>query len=116
MHRFELGAIGVTQGNDEIFSDFSDGGEMWVGEGARARHKLIVFDEPFRSPPIVHVGISLWDVAQNTNLRADISAENITESGFDMVFQTWGDSKIARVRMNWIAFGELRYTDDWDVR
>ncbi len=116
MHRFSTGAIGIAQGNDEIFSDFSDGGDMWVGEGERLRRKLVVFDEPFRRPPIVHVGISLWDVHQNSNLRADIAAEAITNTDFEMVFQTWGDSRIARIRMNWIAFGELRYADDWDVR
>ena len=50
-----------------------------------------------------------------TIIRADISAETVTEDGFDLVFRTWGDSRIARVRIGWIAMGELSDDDDWDV-
>jgi hypothetical protein len=32
-----------------------------------------------------------------------------------MVFRTWGDSRIARVRMSWTAFGEVKSDDDWDL-
>lgn len=116
MKRFTTGAIGVTQGSNVVFSDFSDGGEMWSGDGDRVRRKFVEFDEPFRTSPMVHVGISLWDVNRQSNFRADISAENVSRTGFDLVFRTWGDSQIARISMNWIAFGELGYSDDWDVR
>jgi hypothetical protein len=32
-----------------------------------------------------------------------------------MVFQTWGDTKVARVRIAWMAIGELSDDDLWDV-
>lgn len=64
----------------------------------------------------MHVSVSLWDVNQNKNFRADVSAEEVTKAGFYLVFRTWGDSKVARIRMNWMAIGQLHYADDWDVR
>ena len=66
-------------------------------------------------PPNVQTSVSLWDMDAATIIRADISAETVTEDGFDLVFRTWGDSRIARVRIGWIAMGELSNDDDWDV-
>tara|TARA_B110000977_G_scaffold200784_1_gene292600 strand:+ start:2834 stop:3001 length:168 start_codon:yes stop_codon:yes gene_type:complete len=50
-----------------------------------------------------------------TVLRADVTAEAVTEKGFDMVFRTWGDTKVARIRISWTALGELEDSDAWDV-
>jgi hypothetical protein len=49
------------------------------------------------------------------NVRADLAAENVSETGFDAVFRTWKDTKVARVRISWIAIGEISDDDDWDV-
>ena len=65
--------------------------------------------------PVVQVSLSMWDMDQKTNQRADISAETITPEGFEIVFKTWGDTRVARVRADWLAIGELRDEDDWDV-
>lgn len=115
MRKFGGATIGVAQGNEDIFSDFKDGGEMWTGSGARERRSQVTFDEAFRSRPVVHVSLSLWDMDQDANVRADISADKVTETGFELVFRTWGDTKIARVRMNWMAIGEAANEDDWDL-
>ena len=32
-----------------------------------------------------------------------------------MVFRTWGDTRVARMRIAWIAIGALSDEDDWDV-
>lgn len=106
-------AIGIAQGEEALFSDFADGGEMWTAEGARERQKQVVFDPPFRSAPSVHVGLSLWDTDCRTNARIDVSAANVTPDGFDIVFRTWGDTRIARVRVSWIAIGAAHHEDDW---
>ena len=55
------------------------------------------------------------DMASETNARADVQAEDITTDGFAIVFRTWGDTKIARVRVAWHAIGELRQADEWDL-
>ena len=64
---------------------------------------------------MVQVGLSLYDIDSGANIRADVKAENIRRDGFDLVFRTWGDTRVARVRMNWIAIGELPHSDDWEL-
>lgn len=115
MKRLRNHLIGVDQGDVPLFSDFEDGGEMWTGKGPRERRRTVAFSEGFRSPPTVQVGLSLSDMDSAHNTRAEIKAENITETRFDLVFRTWGDTRIARVRMNWFAIGELHHADDWQI-
>lgn len=113
MKRLQNHLIGVDQGEKVLFSDFEDGGEMWTGTGPRESRLPVQFATPFMTPPVVQVGISMWDTDHLTNLRADIQAENITEEGFDLVFRTWENSRIARVRANWLAIGEVQHDDEW---
>ena len=115
MKRLENHLIGIDQGEEILFPDFQDGGEMWTGRGQRERRRRILFSEEFRAPPSVHVSISMWDVDTKTALRADISAEVIDTAGFDLVFRTWGDTRVARVRVAWLAMGELPESDEWDI-
>ena len=68
--------IGIEQGDDVLFSDYEDGGEMWTGRGSRERRHALSFSQPFREPPAVHVALSMWDMDSATNARADISAQN----------------------------------------
>jgi len=98
-----------------LFSDFEHDGKMWTGDGPRLHRKKIKFDERFREPPAVQVSISMWDMDKNSNSRADISAEKITEQGFDVVFRTWGDTRVARIRADWMAIGEVAHDDDWEL-
>ena len=114
MRRFS-GVLGVQQGTRILFSDFADDGPMWSGAGAREVRRHQVFDEPFESPPVVMVGVSMWDMDHKTNMRADMTAENITAQGFDLVFRTWGDSRIARIRADWTAIGALRDEEVWTI-
>ncbi len=57
----------------------------------------------------------MWDMDCATNPRMDISAEGATAEGFFLVFRTWGDTRVARVRADWIAIGEVRHDEDWDL-
>ena len=115
MRRLSSHITGIDQGSTLMFTDFKDGGVMWTGEGPRDMRKAVTFSGPFRLPPVVHVSLTMWDMDQKTNQRADIAAEDITETGFDIVFRTWGDTRVARVRADWIAIGEVSSEDDWDV-
>lgn len=107
--------MGVEQGSAIVFSDFEDGGEMWTGSGPRVLYQPVSFSESFAELPIVHVSLSMWDMDQKTNQRADISAEDISGNGFTIAFKTWGDTRVARVRADWLAIGPLSSEDDWDV-
>lgn len=115
MRKLQSNSVGIAQGSTVLFQDFKHDGVMWTGTGPRSIRYEILFDEAFRSPPAVTVGISMWDIDQNTNQRADISAENVTAGGFHIVFNTWGDTRVARVRADWMAIGEARHDDDWDL-
>ena len=42
-------------------------------------------------------------------------AETVNPEGFVIVFRTWGDTRVARIRADWIAMGELPDDDAWDV-
>lgn len=108
-------AIGVLQGARVMFSDFVDGGPMWTGQGVRESRFVVTFREPFTDAPAVMVGLSMWDMDAATNPRADIAAENVTAKGFHLVFRTWGDTRVARVRADWTAIGPLRDDEMWDV-
>ena len=115
MKRIALGKVGILQGSRLLFSDFADGGVMWTGQGSRECRHDVTFSESFAQKPAVMVSISMWDIDHNTTSRVDISAEKITCAGFHMVFRTWGDTRVARVRADWTAIGALRDDDDWEV-
>ncbi len=114
MKRFG-GKLGIAQGSQVLFSDFATNGAMWSGNGPREVRHMQRFVEPFAEPPAVSVGISMWDMDHKTNSRADIVAENITATGFDLVFRTWSDTRVARIRADWMAIGPVQDDDEWDV-
>lgn len=115
MEKLNNNRIGVDQGDSVLFSDFQHGGQMWTGDGHRERRQRVLFSERFNRRPVVHCSLSLWDVDNSANVRADVTADCIDDEGFDIVFRTWGDTRIARARVGWMAIGELRDPDDWDV-
>ena len=98
-----------------MFSDFEDDGQMWRGDGPRQSRETVQFSSTFKSPPHVQVSISMWDISNKSNIRADVQAEKITSSGFQIVFRTWSDTHVARIRVAWTAIGELPNEDDWEL-
>jgi hypothetical protein len=107
--------VGVDQGDVVLFSDYEHDGDMWAGSGPRQMRAHVVFDTPYVSAPAVIVNLSMWDMSNAANARADVQAEDVTENGFAILFRTWGDTKIARVRVSWMSVGPVRDDDDWDV-
>ncbi|NAZ36514.1 H-type lectin domain-containing protein [Rubellimicrobium sp. CFH 75288] len=115
MKRFSGYRIGIAQGESVLFSDFATGGAMWEGEGPRQTTAPVTFAEPFRSEPAVHVTLTMWDVANSANARIDVSAADVRCDGFVILFRTWGDTRVARVRVGWLAIGPVRDDEDWEV-
>lgn len=82
---------------------------------ARATQR-VTFTEAFVTPPSVTLNISLWDVHSDTNFRMKLLAIDITVTGFTASFETWDDTKIARMHVTWQAIGEASDPDEfWDV-
>ena len=59
MKKINSNVIGIDQGEETLFSDFENGGDMWTGEGSRERRATVRFSERFREPPNVMVSVSL---------------------------------------------------------
>ena len=57
----------------------------------------------------------MWDMGSGSNARADIQAENVTETGFDLVFRTWSDTRVARVSASWLAISGVADYEQWDI-
>ena len=113
MLRFSHTAVGVQRGSDLLFTAFEDDGPMWTATGPRAHRHPVVFAEPFRGVPVVHVGLSMWDIAVDSNQRVDLSAVEVTPAGFVLLFRSWGDTRVARVRADWLAIGPADHVDDF---
>lgn len=115
MRRFDHFAVGVSSGSTLLFSAFEHDGQMWTGHGPRTELTFVRFSEPFHEPPVVHVSLSMWDVSVAANQRADIKATEITCESFVIRFQTWGDTRVARVRADWLAIGPVAHVDQFDA-
>lgn len=115
MKRLRNHLIGIDQGDIVLFSDFEHNGEMWTGNGPRQIRSRVQFSESYRTIPSVRVHLTMWDMSNATNSRMDVQAEEVQEDGFTIVFRTWGDTKVARVRVGWQAIGEMRHADEWDL-
>ena len=115
MNRLATNAIGIEQGETLLFSDYQSGGKMWTGSGEREIRKRVQFSEQYRSAPSVMAHLTMWDLDNEANLRAAVKAESVDREAFDIVFRTWGDTKIARIRVGWMAIGETGFDDDWAV-
>jgi hypothetical protein len=109
-------AIGVAQGDTALFSDYADyadGGEMWTGQGPRERRRRVSVDTPFRAAPMVHVALSLPATDGRSNTRIDAGTDSITPEGVEIVLRSWGDSRVARMRVRWMAIGAAAHDEDW---
>jgi len=115
MRHFETRTLGVLQGSVVLFSDYKDNGQMWTGEGERELQREIRFSEAFRDPPVLQVAMSMWDIDQTTSPRADLSFNRVDRHGFWMVFRTWGDTRVARIRADWTAMGPVCDDDHWEL-
>jgi H-type lectin domain len=115
MIKFSSGRMAAQQGSLSLFSDYADGGTMWTGQGPRESRHAVIFAEPFLGKPAVMVALSMWDIDHKHNARAEIAADKVSEAGFEVVFRTWGDTRVARVRADWTALGTVRDDEDWDV-
>jgi hypothetical protein len=116
MKRLNNQRIGIAEGDVVLFSDFEHDGIMWTGEGPRQSRSPVAFSESFDDLPSVRVWLTMWDVSKTTNMRMDVQAEDVTTAGFTIVFRTWADTKVARIRVGWQALGAVRNDDDWDVQ
>lgn len=65
----------------------------------------VAFDSLFSSIPVVHLGLTGFDIDRRESARITLKAENITPSGFQAIISTWNASRIFAVEFHWMAIG-----------
>jgi len=115
MRRLRNPLIGVDQGSTMLFSDFEHDGPMWTGTGPREFRTQVSFSEAYKTRPAVFATIDMWDFDKAGNLRGDVQTRAITLTGFQLVFRTWGDTRVARIRAAWQAIGEVWDDEQWKL-
>jgi len=115
MQRLESNTIGIDQGDVVLFSDFEDDGEMWRGDGPRQTRMGVAYSGRYIAVPFVTVSVSMLDMSKTSNIRWDVQTEDITITGFNIIFRTWGDTQVARCRVAWQSIGPVQTEDTWDL-
>jgi len=72
---------------------------------AREFRTYVTFELPFANVPMVHVGLSGFDIDNRDSARLTVRAENIGPAGFDLVLATWMGTRVYRADISWIALG-----------
>lgn len=74
-------------------------------DGIRLFRFHVFFNGAFPNAPLVHLGITGFDIAHDEAARLTATVENVTTEGFDIVLSTWLASRLWRVDVNWLAIG-----------
>jgi hypothetical protein len=75
--------------------------------GSVDKPQAVKFATPFASPPPIFVSAHTLDAERDHNLVFDVFPNNVSPTGFDLVFRALGDTKINVLGANWLAFGPL---------
>jgi hypothetical protein len=65
----------------------------------------IHFAEPFSAAPVVHLGLTGFDIDQRDSERLSLRAVDITNEGFVAEISTWRDTRVYSVEFSWLALG-----------
>lgn len=107
--------IGIDSGDILLFSDFENDGMMWAGKGPRLVRRKVAFSDAYAATPNVTLQLSMVDMSNDAFIRADLQTENITTTDFEIVFRTWEDSRVARIRVAWQSIGAVASEDSWEL-
>ncbi len=65
----------------------------------------VTFVSMFMEVPVVHLGLTGFDIDQRDGGRITVKAEAITEFGFQAVISTWASTRVYAVEFSWVAIG-----------
>lgn len=97
--------LGVENGVVQMFDHFESEGPMWRGSGKRWARQSLRFSVPFQAPPSIQLSMAMIDADSARNLRLELIAEDVSAEGFTAVAHTWSDTRIGRLKLNWVAIG-----------
>lgn len=75
----------------------------------RSSQYRIAFQNPFKSSPHINLGITALDTQNNggnngVNTRVKVTATKIDNEGFSILFETWSDSSVWGISVDWLAY------------
>jgi hypothetical protein len=74
-------------------------------DGERSFRARVDFVNPFAAPPLVHVGLSGFDIDNGDTARLRVHAEAISATGFELVLTTWRRTLVYGAETSWLAIG-----------
>ena len=74
-------------------------------EDARVFRFTVYFAAPFFEPPVVHLGLTGFDIDQRDSNRLNLQASEITTTSFVAEISTWRESRVYSVAFSWLALG-----------
>jgi hypothetical protein len=74
-------------------------------EEARVFRFTVFFAAPFVSPPVVHLGLTGFDLDQRDSNRLTLAATEITNASFVVEVSTWRDTRVYSIAFSWLALG-----------
>ena len=101
-----IGQLQVVTGEGALFDHVDEGLPMWSESGDRSVEVKVRFKTPFLGAPGVIAHIIGMDSACDSNQRYWLNVKNVGSHGFSLKFNTWGDTRIARVGVSWQAIGQ----------
>jgi hypothetical protein len=91
----QSGTFGAGKGNPQW--------RLLDGSGLRVFRQHIHFPQPFAAAPKVIASLSGLDILHGQNHRLTVTVENISAHGFDLLFNTWADTRVWSASASWIA-------------
>ncbi len=92
--------VGVLTEGWNLAEPLADG-----AEDDRVFRFAVFFDAPFGAPPVVHLGLTGFDIDQRDSNRLALRAVEITTAGFSAEICTWRDTRVYSIEFSWLALG-----------
>jgi len=74
-------------------------------EECRVFRYTVCFSSPFDALPVVHLGLTGFDLDQRDSNRLNLTATEITNTGFVAEISTWRETRVYSVTFSWLAVG-----------
>jgi len=75
------------------------------GDESRVFRYTVYFATPFESSPVVHLGLTGFDLDQRDSNRLSLRVSEITTTSFVAEIATWRDTRVYSVEFSWLALG-----------
>ena len=111
------GGYGNPLRGARVLDVFAGTGALGLEALSRGAAEAVFVENGATSTAVLKRNIALMRAEPRCEiLRRDALKPGINPgAGFDVVFRTWGDTKVARARVRWMAIGELDDPEDWQL-